>query len=104
MANLIRYVCKYSKTFNYKESLSLFASKVKEPIRESLLQSLKGQDDGEITKDEFINSFATFEDSQLTKWTMACLFYSLDLEDGAEDECVQFDNLVRLVSQTKGNK
>ena len=76
VGDLVRFVCKSPNKFNFKTFLALFASKVKVPVRESLQQCLAGHnDDGVITKDEFINSFAQFEDSQMTKWSMACLFY-----------------------------
>lgn len=95
-------MCKTPNKFDYKAFMAMFASKIKVPVRESLLQCLAGHDDdGLITKDEFIDSFAQFEDSKITKWSMACLFYQLDLEDGF-DECLQLETLVRVVSETKG--
>ena len=59
----------------------------------------QGNDKDElITKDEFLNAFSSFVDSEkiITKWTLTCLFCHLDEVDGLDDR-IKFETLVNEV-------
>lgn len=68
------------------------------PVRKGLTDLLDSNE--QIDKDMFIESFSNFEDDQMNKWNLACLFYRLDVEDGF-DEKVNFETLVSLVEKAK---
>ena len=55
-----------------------------------------------ISKDDFINSFSNF-DGAIDKWKLVCLFYTFDIVDG-QDENVDFETLVKVISDAKGVK
>lgn len=67
------------------------ASRIDEPVRETLVSCVVDYEDG-ISKDDFINSFNSF-DGAIDKWKLICLFYTFDVEDG-QDENINFETLV----------
>ena len=55
------------------------ARQIDEPVRETLQAEVMDYEDG-ISKDDFINSFNSF-DGAIDKWKLICLFYTFDIED-----------------------
>ena len=94
IGDLVRFVCKTPNKFNYDKFLKVFSAKINVPVRESILSLLEGhEDDGMISKDEFLASFTAIESAQINKWSLVCLFYRLDFEDGF-DEMIRLETLV----------
>lgn len=85
-----------------QQTLKALSSKIKDPVRLTMEKVFPGSWDGGIDKKTFFEHMDKLG-VEATDWGKICLFYSLDVDDTA-DERVQFETIVKLVTACKGGK